>query len=84
MSHRDMKENVVISWYRAKLDDLCEGMGRPVSAGELAIYMGCTRPTAKRYLSKLVNNGVAHREYAMHHNHAMKAVYKPRDMCFHK
>ncbi len=55
MSTKDMH---VLNFWHAKLSEIQCEVGRPVSAGEVARYVGQNIGTAKRYLKRLVGEGV--------------------------
>lgn len=70
------KDRHILNFWYAKLSELeCE-KGRAVSAGELARYIGMNIGTSKRYLMRLVGEGVVVARTAEFPNGVMGNMYK--------
>ncbi len=73
MTTKDMH---VLNFWHAKLSELQEARGRAVSSGELSRYVGQSNGTAKRYLMRLVGEGVVSARTAEFPNGVMGNLYR--------
>lgn len=70
------KDKHVLTFWYTKLSELNAEQGKSVSAGALAVYVGQARPTAKKYLMRLVGEGAAIAEISVHKNGVDKITYQ--------
>lgn len=70
------KDKHILTFWYTKLSELNSEQGKPVSAGALAEYVGMARPTAKKYLVRLVGEGVVTTETSLHKNGVDKTTYQ--------
>jgi len=70
------KDKHILTFWYTKLAELNAEKGGSVSAGALAEYVGQARPTAKKYLSRLVGEGAATSAKSPHKNGVEKTTYE--------
>jgi len=72
-----IKDKHVLTFWFSKLEHLVASKGEPVSSGELARYVGQSRSTAKKYLTRLAGEGYVDVFTARYPNGLIGQVYTP-------
>jgi len=72
-----IKDKHVLTFWYSKLEHLTVNKGEPVSSGELARYVGQSRSTAKKYLQRLMGEGVVTSFQVRYPNGLLGQVYAP-------
>lgn len=71
------KESNLLAWYEQQLRATCLTWNDAATAGQVAKRIGVSRTTAKKWLEKLVQNGMAQRYIGVHVNRSEKTGYVP-------
>jgi len=72
-----IKDRHVLTFWFSKLEHLTADRGQPVSSGELARYVGQSRSTAKKYLLRLMGEGVVTSFQVRYPNGLLGQIYAP-------